>query len=40
MQTLLLLSAFVALLSVGLFVLFEIAVAHTGTIEPLTESKN
>jgi glycosyltransferase involved in cell wall biosynthesis len=39
MQTLLLLSAFVALLSVCLFVLFEIAVARTGTIEPLTESK-
>ena len=39
MQTLFLLSAFVALLSVCLFVLFEIAVVRTGTIEPLTESE-
>jgi glycosyltransferase involved in cell wall biosynthesis len=39
MQTLFLLSAFVALLSVGLFVLFEIAVARTGTVEPLAESE-
>ena len=32
MQTLLLLSALVAVLSVGMFVLFEIAVARTGTV--------
>jgi chlorobactene glucosyltransferase len=39
MQTLLLLSAFVALLSVCLLILFEIAVARVGTIQPLMESE-
>src|SRR5262245_47574065 len=39
MQTLFLLAALVALLSVLLFVLFEIAVARTGTIKPLRESE-
>jgi hypothetical protein len=37
MQTLFLLSAFVAVLSAGMFVLFEIAVARTGTVRPLDE---
>jgi glycosyltransferase involved in cell wall biosynthesis len=37
MQTLFLLSAFVAVLSAGMFVLFEIAVARTGTMRPLDE---
>jgi cellulose synthase/poly-beta-1,6-N-acetylglucosamine synthase-like glycosyltransferase len=36
-QTLLLLSAFVAALSVGLLVLFEIAVWRTGQVRPLNE---
>jgi chlorobactene glucosyltransferase len=39
MQTLLLLSALVAVLSVGMFVLFEIAVARAGNVEPLKESE-
>jgi cellulose synthase/poly-beta-1,6-N-acetylglucosamine synthase-like glycosyltransferase len=39
MQTLFLLSAFVAVLSVGMFVLFEMAVTRTGTVEPLKESE-
>jgi chlorobactene glucosyltransferase len=39
MQTLLLLSALVAVLSVCLFVLFEIAVARIGTVQPLKESE-
>ena len=39
MQTLFLLSALVAVLSVGMFVLFEIAVACTGTVPPLKESE-
>src|SRR5262245_28185474 len=39
MQTLFLLAALVAVLSASLFVLFEIAVARTGTIEPLRESE-
>jgi glycosyltransferase involved in cell wall biosynthesis len=39
MQTLFLLSALVALLSVCLFVLFEIAVARTGKVQPLKESQ-
>jgi cellulose synthase/poly-beta-1,6-N-acetylglucosamine synthase-like glycosyltransferase len=39
MQTLFLLSAFVAVLSVCLFVLFEIAVARIGTVQPLMESE-
>jgi cellulose synthase/poly-beta-1,6-N-acetylglucosamine synthase-like glycosyltransferase len=39
MQTLFLLSALVAVLSVGMFVLFEIAVARTGRIRPLKESE-
>jgi glycosyltransferase involved in cell wall biosynthesis len=39
MQTLLLLSALVAVLSVGMFVLFEIAVAHAGNVQPLKESE-
>lgn len=38
MPTLFLLSTFVAILSVCLFVLFEIAVARTGTVEPLAAS--
>src|SRR5437870_495265 len=37
MQTLLLLSTFVAVLSVGLLVLFEIAVWRTGQVRPLNE---
>src|SRR3954469_24409423 len=37
MQTLFLLSALVAVLSVGMFVLFEIAVARTGIVTPLEE---
>ena len=39
MQTLFLLSALVAVLSVGMFVLFEIAVARTGNVQPLKESE-
>jgi hypothetical protein len=39
MQTLLLLCVFVAVLSFGLLVLFEIAVARVGTIQPLRESE-
>jgi len=39
MQTLFLLSALVAVLSVGIFVLFEIAVARTGKIQPVSESQ-
>jgi GT2 family glycosyltransferase len=39
MQTLFLLSAFVAVISVCLFVLFEIAVARLGTMRPLKESE-
>jgi cellulose synthase/poly-beta-1,6-N-acetylglucosamine synthase-like glycosyltransferase len=39
MQTLFLLSALVAVLSVCLIVLFEIAVARIGTVEPLAESE-
>jgi GT2 family glycosyltransferase len=39
MQTLFVLSAFVAALTVFLFVLFEIAVARVGTIQPLMESE-
>ncbi|HJQ79305.1 MAG TPA: glycosyltransferase family 2 protein [Lacipirellulaceae bacterium] len=39
MQTLLLLSSLVAVLSVGMFVLFEIAVAHAGNVQPLKESE-
>jgi GT2 family glycosyltransferase len=39
MQTLFLLSALVAVLSVGMFVLFEIAVAHIGKARPLKESE-
>jgi glycosyltransferase involved in cell wall biosynthesis len=39
MQTLFLLSALVAVLSVGMFVLFEIAVARTGKVRPLMENK-
>lgn len=38
MQTLLLLSAFVALASVGLAIVFEIAVARTGRVQPLDEN--
>ena len=38
MQSLLLLSAFVALASAGLAIVFEIAVARTGTVQPLEES--
>jgi cellulose synthase/poly-beta-1,6-N-acetylglucosamine synthase-like glycosyltransferase len=37
MQTLFLLYALVAVLSVGMFVLFEIAVARTGKVRPLKE---
>src|SRR5262245_499566 len=37
MQTLFLLSALVAVLSVGMFVLFEIAVVRTGKVRPLNE---
>ena len=39
MQTLFLLSALVAVLSVGMFVLFEIAVARAGNVQPLKESE-
>jgi chlorobactene glucosyltransferase len=39
MQTLFLLSALVAVLSVGMFVLFEIAVARAGIVQPLKESE-
>jgi cellulose synthase/poly-beta-1,6-N-acetylglucosamine synthase-like glycosyltransferase len=39
MQTLFLLSALVAVLTVGMFVLFEIAVARAGNIQPLMESQ-
>ena len=39
MQTLFLLSALVALLSVCMFVLFEIAVARTGKVQPLKQSE-
>src|SRR3954470_7323660 len=39
MQTLFLLSALVSVLSVGMFVLFEIAVARTGIVPPLQESE-
>ena len=39
MQTLFLLSALVAVLSVGMFVLFEIAVARAGIVQPLKDSE-
>jgi GT2 family glycosyltransferase len=39
MQTLFILSAFVAVLTIGLFLLFEIAVARVGTVQPLAEGK-
>ena len=39
MQTLFLLSALVAVLSVGMFVLLEIAVARAGNVQPLKESE-
>lgn len=38
MQTLFLISALVAVLSVGMFVLFEIAVAHADNVQPIKES--
>jgi glycosyltransferase involved in cell wall biosynthesis len=39
MQTLLLLSTLVAVLSIGIFVLFEIAVARTGKVRPLNDNE-
>ena len=39
MQTLFLLSALVVVLMVGIFVLFEIAIARTGKIQPIKESE-
>jgi chlorobactene glucosyltransferase len=39
MQTLFLLSAFVAVLSAGMLVLFEVAVARAGNVQPLKESE-
>ena len=39
MQTLFLLSALVAALSVGMFVLFEIAVTRAGNVQPLKEGE-
>jgi cellulose synthase/poly-beta-1,6-N-acetylglucosamine synthase-like glycosyltransferase len=39
MQTLFLLSTLVAALSIGIFVLFEVAVVRTGKVEPLKENE-
>lgn len=39
MQTLFLLSTLVAVLSIGMFVLFEIAVARTGKVRPLNDNE-